>query len=63
VGMAMWFADRIFRAEIMLSPEAWYSGQMYLLLASVVALAIYAFITSLGNQPILSKGMLDFEKI
>jgi serine/threonine-protein kinase len=49
-GMAMWFADRLFRAEIMIAPNAWYSEQMYLLLGSVAVLAVYAFATSVRKH-------------
>ena len=58
-GMSMWFADRIFRVEIMFAPEAWYATQVYLLMGAMGILALYAFITSLGNQPILSPRILD----
>src|SRR5688572_653516 len=58
-GMAMWFADRIFRAEGMLTPDGWYAGQFYVLVGSVAVLAIYAFKNSLGNNPILSFKLID----
>jgi hypothetical protein len=58
-GMAMWFADRIFRAEIMLAPQGWYAAQMYLLIGTVAALGIYAFTRSVGNHPILPFKLMD----
>jgi Protein kinase domain len=58
-GMAMWFADRIFRAEIMLSPQSWYAGRMYLLLGIIAALAVHAFKMSLGNRPALSLRLME----
>ena len=59
-GMSMWFADRVFRAWSILAPApgGWYSGRMYLLLASVLGLAIYAFITSLGGRPLVPAELL-----
>jgi hypothetical protein len=58
-GMAMWFADRIFRGEGMLAPQGWYAGQMYLMVGAAAVLAIYAFTRSLGNHPILSFKLMD----
>jgi hypothetical protein len=58
-GMSMWFADRVFRAEIMLAPEGWCAGRLGLLLAAVAALAIYGAIASLGSQQILPARALD----
>jgi NhaP-type Na+/H+ and K+/H+ antiporter len=58
-GMSMWFADRIFRAEIMVNPVGWHAGRMYLLLGAVGVLAVYAFVISVGNRPILSTKLLD----
>jgi hypothetical protein len=55
----MWFADRIFRAEIMVSPSGWQAERIYLLLGAVGVLAVYAFIISVGNRPILSTKLLD----
>jgi serine/threonine-protein kinase len=61
-GMAMWFADRVFRAEIMLWPQSWYAGRMYLLLATVAALSVYAFKMSLGDRPALSLKLMDVKE-
>jgi serine/threonine-protein kinase len=61
-GMAMWFADRIFRAEIMLSPQSWYAGKMYLLLGIIAALAVYAFKMSLGNRPAVSLRLMELKE-
>ena len=61
-GMAMWFADRIFRVEIMLAPQGWYAGRMYLLIGAAAALSIYAFRTSLGNHPIFSLKVMDVKE-
>jgi hypothetical protein len=58
-GMSMWFADRIFRAEIMVNPSGWHAERMYLLLGAVGVLAVYAFVISVGNRPILSTKLLD----
>jgi serine/threonine-protein kinase len=58
-GMAMWFADRIFRAEIMLDPHNWYAERMILLLAALAALSIIAFKMSLGSQPALRLKLLE----
>ena len=49
-GVAMWFADRVFRAAIMIAPNAWYVEQMYLLLGSVAVLSVYAFATSVRKH-------------
>jgi hypothetical protein len=58
-GMSMWFADRIFRAEIMFVPEAWYAAQIFLLIGAMAALAVYAFTISIGNRAIVSPTILD----
>jgi hypothetical protein len=58
-GMALWFADRIFRAEIMLDPHSWFVGRMALLVASVAALSLFAFKMSLGNEPALRFKVLE----
>lgn len=60
-GMSLWFADRVFRAITMLAPDAWYAGRMYLLLAAVLALTVYSFKTSLGNQPLVSEKILGHQ--
>jgi hypothetical protein len=52
-GMSLWFADRIFRAWSMLAPASWYSGRMYLLLAAVLILSLYAFVRSIGDRPLV----------
>ncbi len=58
-GMSLWFADRVFRAWSMLAPAPWYSGRMYLLMAAVVILSIYAFLRSLGDRPLLPADLLS----
>ena len=58
-GMAMWFADRIFRAEIMLPPQGWHAGRYYVLVGAVVAFALYAFSQSLGKQSLFSFKLMD----
>jgi hypothetical protein len=58
-GMAMWFADRIFRAEIMLDPHGWFGAQMILLVITVAALSIIAFKVSIENQPALRIKLLE----
>jgi serine/threonine-protein kinase len=58
-GMSMWFADRIFRAAIMVNPSGWHAERMYLLFIAVGMLAVYAFIISVGNRPIVSTKLLD----
>jgi serine/threonine-protein kinase len=60
-SMSLWFGDRVFRALTMLAPNAWYAGRLYLLLAAVLALAVYSFKTSLGNQPIVSSEILGHQ--
>jgi hypothetical protein len=57
-GMSMWFVDRVFRTWSMLGPDSWYGGRMYLLLAAVLLLSIYAFITSLGGRSIVPVDLL-----
>jgi len=52
-GMAMWFADRVFRAEIMIAPNAWYADQMYILFGSVALLSVYAFVTSVRKHKVV----------
>jgi hypothetical protein len=49
-GMAMWFADRVFRAEIMIPPNDWYGERIYLLLGSVALLSVFAFATSVRKH-------------
>lgn len=58
-GMSMWFADRIFRAEIMFVPEAWYAAQIFLLIGAMMGLAVYAFTISIRNRAIVSSAILD----
>jgi hypothetical protein len=58
-GMAMWFADRIFRAEMMLPPQGWHTVGYYLLAGAVAAVALYAFARSLGNHPAFSFKLMD----
>jgi hypothetical protein len=57
--MSLWFADRVFRAWSMLAPAPWYSGRMYLLMAAVVILSVYAFLRSLGDRPLLPADLLS----
>jgi hypothetical protein len=58
-GMAMWFADRIFRAEIMLDPHSWYASQITLLVVTIAALSIIAFKISLESQLALRIKLLE----
>jgi serine/threonine-protein kinase len=58
-GIAMWFADRILRIESMLAPQGWLAGSYYLLLGAVTALALYAFVKSLGNHPVFALTLMD----
>jgi hypothetical protein len=44
---------------VTLQPSAWYSSQGYVALVVIGALTLYAFKTSLGGQPILSKAGFD----
>jgi serine/threonine-protein kinase len=58
-GMAMWFADRIFRAEIMLPPQGWHAARYYVLVGAALAVALYAFIRSLGKHALFSFNLMD----
>ena len=58
-GMSMWFADRVFRAWSMLAPAEWYGMRLYFLIAAVLALSVYAFMTSLGKEPLLPPELVD----
>jgi serine/threonine-protein kinase len=62
-GMAMWFADRIFRAEIMLPPQGWHAGRYYVLVGAVAVLALYAFARSLGKHSFVSFKLMDEKKL
>ena len=55
----MWFAGRIFRAEIMLPPQGWHAGRYYVMVGAVVALALYAFTRSLGKHAFFSFKLMD----
>ena len=57
-GMSMWFADRVFRAWSMLAPAEWYSTRLYFMLSAVIALSVFAFVTSLGRQPLVPPELL-----
>ena len=58
-GISIWFADRIFIAGIMLAPQGWYAGRMYLLLGVLAGVAIYAFRTSVGKQSLFSFDLMS----
>jgi hypothetical protein len=57
--MSMWFADRIFRVEVMFAPEGWYAAPVFVFIAAVAALALYGFLNSLGSQSAFPVKMLD----
>ena len=58
-GIAMWFADRILRIENMLPPKGWLAGNYYLLLVAVTALALYAFVKSMGKHRAFEFTLMD----
>jgi serine/threonine-protein kinase len=58
-GIAMWFADRILRIENLLPPQGWLAGSYYFFLGAVIALAIFAFVKSLGKHPIFELTLMD----
>ena len=58
-GIAMWFADRVFRAAIMIAPQGWYAGRIYLVLGALAALSIYAFRKSVGKRSPLSVQLMS----
>jgi len=62
-GMAMWFADRIFRAEIMLPPQGWHASRYYVLVGAVAAVAMYSFARSLGKHSLFSFKLMDEKKL
>jgi hypothetical protein len=46
----------------MLAPQGWLAGSYYLLLGAVTALALYAFVKSLGNHPVFALTLMDAKK-
>ena len=62
-GMAMWFADRIFRAEIMLPPQGWHASRYYVLVGAVAAVALYSFARSRGKHSLVSFKLMDENKL
>ena len=49
----MWFADRVFRAEIMIAPNSWNAEQIYLLVGRVALLSVCAFATSVRKHKVV----------
>jgi len=62
-GMAMWFADRIFRAEIMLPPQGWHASRYYVLVGAVAVVALFSFARSLGKHSLVSFKLIDEKRL